>query len=97
MAEEEKKKKQKRPTAKKRDIQNERKKIRNKSFKSKTKTIIKSFKELLKNKENPPKETLNKIFSFMDKGVKKKIFKKNKANRVKSKLSLAQTSAQKKS
>jgi small subunit ribosomal protein S20 len=97
MAEEEKKKKQKRPTAKKRDIQNERKRLRNKSFKSKTKTLIRSFKEFLKKKESPPKELLNKIFSLMDKGVKKKIFKKNKANRIKSKLSTAQIPEQKKS
>ena len=66
MAEEEKKKKQKRPTAKKRDIQNERKRLRNKSFKSKTKTFIRSFKESLKKKESPPKDLLNKIFSLIN-------------------------------
>ena len=87
---EEKKKKVKRPTAKKRDIQNERKRIGNKSFKSKAKTSIRDFKKALKEKdENGAKENLKKVFSLMDKSVKKNIFKKNKAGRIKSKLTLS--------
>lgn len=84
----EKTKKIKMPTAKKRDLQNEKKRIRNKSFKSKVKTFIKSFQTSLKEKNNKnSKEILNKVFSLLDKGVKKKILKKNKAGRIKSSLS----------
>lgn len=85
MAEEEKKKnsKKKVPTAKKRDIQNKKRRLLNKSFKSKTKTAISSF---LKSPKEQKKDILKTVFSLMDKGAKKGTFKKNKANRIKSKL-----------
>lgn len=87
MAEE--KKLVKRPTAKKREIQDKKRNLRNKSFKSKIKTAVRSFKNSLKNEDVAiKKETLNLIFSLADKGCKKKILKKNKANRLKSKMSL---------
>jgi small subunit ribosomal protein S20 len=86
MAEE--KKAKKRPTEKKRIIQSKKRQLRNKSFKSKTKTAIIDFKKSLKNKEEGIKDKIKTVFSLMDKGVKKKIFKKNKANRIKSKMAL---------
>jgi small subunit ribosomal protein S20 len=85
----EKTKKIKVPTAKKRDTQNEKKRLQNKSFKSKVKSAISSFKETLKNDgELPAQERLNFVFSLVDKASSKKIYKKNKSSRIKSKLNL---------
>ena len=84
---EEKKAKTKTPTALKRVIQNEKRRLRNKSFKSKVKTAIRSFKESAVKKEEAAVEKLNSVFSLMDKGMHKKIFKKNKSSRIKSRLS----------
>ncbi len=85
----EKKKKQKKPTAVKRILQSQKRNKRNTQFKSRAKTALKDFKKSIKNKE--PKEIISKklnlIYSLLDKAVKKKIFKKNKANRIKSKYS----------
>jgi len=84
----EKPKKTKAPTALKRDLQNEKKHLRNRSLKSKVRTALVSLQKGISDKE--PKEQLdpklNKIYSLMDKGVKKGIYKKNKAARVKSNL-----------
>jgi len=88
MEEEKSKKKVKIPTAKKRESQNEKRRLKNKSFKSKIKTAIRTFKSVLKSEDPSLKqEKLNVIFSLVDKGTKKKIFKKNKTNRIKSKMS----------
>lgn len=82
---EEKKAKTKRPTALKRDIQNEKKRAHNRSFKSKVKTAIRSL-EGEKN-ETETKARLNSVFSLLDKGVKMGIYKLNKVSRLKSKFS----------
>ncbi len=80
-------KKVKRPTALKRDIQNEKKRLRNKAFKSKVRTAIRNFEEILpKGEAEAIKEKLNAVYSMMDKGVKKGVFKINKASRTKSRL-----------
>ena len=80
-------KKVKRPTAEKRDIQNEKKRLRNKAFKSKVRTAIRNFEEILpKGEAEAIKEKLNAVYSMMDKGVKKGVFKINKASRTKSRL-----------
>ena len=93
MAEEKPKEKTKCPTAKKRDIQNEKKALQNKSFKSKVKTAIRSFEQSLSKKESDSlKEKLNIIYSLVDKGVKKNLFKSNKASRMKSSLQKKATS-----
>ena len=82
-------KKVKTPTAQKRNIQNSKKRLQNKSFKSKMKTAITAFKASLVNDEAAvSKENLNTVFSLLDKCSKKKVFKKNKSNRIKSKLNL---------
>ncbi|HRW58987.1 MAG TPA: 30S ribosomal protein S20 [Chlamydiales bacterium] len=86
---EETKKKPKKPTALKREIQNEKKKKNNKAFKSQVHTAMRSLKEAHGQKENEEilKEKLSTVYSLLDKGVKKHIFKKNKAARLKSKYS----------
>lgn len=81
-------KKVKRPTALKRDMQNEKRHERNKAFKSQVKTAIRSLKETEGSKnEELLKEKLSTVYSLMDKGVKRGVFKPNKASRTKSRLS----------
>lgn len=83
----EKTKKTKIPTAKKRMLQNEKQSLINQAFKSRVRTAIRRFKETLVNDEaTQSQENLNAVYSLMDKGTKINVYKKNKANRVKSKL-----------
>ncbi len=86
----EKGKKQRRPSALKRDLQGEARNLRNRSFKSKVGTAIRSLNESVSQKDKAAaKEKLNTVFSLMDKGVKKGVFKLNKAGRVKARLTAA--------
>lgn len=86
MAKEE--KKVKRPTALKRDIQNQKRRLNNRSFKTQVKTTMRVFEDSLKSKENESQSAaLSRVYSIMDKGVKRGIFKKNKADRLKSRAS----------
>ena len=83
MADDKKKKaKTKVPTAVKRELQNEKRKLSNKAFRSKVSTAVKALAtpgvELAAN--------LSSVYSLMDKGVKKGVFTKNKANRFKSRI-----------
>ncbi len=79
--------KEKRPTAQKRDIQNERNRLRNRAFKSNVKTAIRHFEETLaKGDAAQTKSSLNEVYSLMDKGVKRGTFKLNKASRTKARL-----------
>ncbi len=82
------KKKTKRPTAQKRDIQNAKKNLINKSFKSQVRTAITTLEKAVKSsdKSNVTAQ-INSVYSLMDKGVKKGVFKLNKAARIKSRLS----------
>ncbi|MCP5468927.1 MAG: 30S ribosomal protein S20 [Chlamydiales bacterium] len=81
----EKKKKTKRPTAAKRDIRNEKKRMINKSFKSKVRSAMNAFHESVKNGEKEEvTQRLATVYSLMDKGVKRGIYKVNKAGRLKS-------------
>ncbi len=85
--EEAKKTKEKRPTPLKRDLQNERRRLRNKSFKASVRTAIRQFDETLpKGDEAKIQENLNAVYSLMDKGVKRGVFKLNKASRTKARL-----------
>lgn len=88
MAKEAKKeKKEKRPTPLKRDIQNEKRRLRNKSFKSSVRSAIRNFEEALpKGDAAAIKENLSNVYSMMDKGVKRGIYKLNKASRTKARL-----------
>lgn len=79
--------KTKKLTALKRDEQSVKRNQRNRSFKSKVTTALRSLEDTLSKKDAASsKEKLNDIYSLMDKGVKKGIYKSNKANRVKSRL-----------
>ncbi len=80
-------KKTKKTTALKREAQNIQRNAKNRSYKSKVSTAVRSLQEAVKQKQSselPLK--LNTVFSLMDKGVKTGIFKLNKASRVKSRL-----------
>lgn len=80
-------KKVKRPTALKRDIQNEKRRLRNKAFKSQVRTAVRNFEEAVtKGEADTIKLKLSEVYSLMDKGVKKGVFKINKASRTKSRL-----------
>jgi len=77
-------KKVKRPTALKRDIRAEKMRLINKSFKSNVRTTMRSFEEALKSQDKTRiQEALNSVYSVMDKGVKRGVYKINKASRLK--------------
>lgn len=95
MAEQEKKKgaKTKLSSAKKRHIQSEARRLRNRTFRSAVLTATRAYREAVEKKEAPEaiRAKLSKIHSLMDKGVKKGVFKPNRASRTKSRLaSIAQ-------
>lgn len=77
----------KRPTALKRDDQNAKKREQNKQFKSQTRTAVRRLEESIAagNKEQI-EQRLQDVFSFVDKGVNRGVFKLNKASREKSRL-----------
>ena len=66
--------KARRPSALKRDLQGEKRRLKNKTYKSTVSSAIKAFEASLSQKD----------CSLMDKGVKKGIYPKNKASRTKS-------------
>lgn len=80
--------KKRRPSALKRDLQNEKRRLRNRSHKSEVLTAIRSVTASLSNKESTEQtnQKLSTLYSLMDKGVKKGVFKANKAARTKSRL-----------
>ena len=80
--------KTKRPSALKRDMQNQKQRLRNRSYRSEVLTAVRSLTSSIENKEaaETTKAKLNAIYSLMDKGVKKGVFKANKAARTKSRL-----------
>jgi small subunit ribosomal protein S20 len=80
----------KRPSALKRDLQNEKRRLRNRSFRSSVSTAIRSLKGSLEKKEGVElvKQKLSAIYSLVDTGVKKHVFKPKKAARTKSRLTL---------
>lgn len=83
MADDNKKKpKTKVPTAVKRELQNERRKLSNRAFRSKVSTAVKAL--VTPGAKLAPK--LSCVYSLMDKGVKKGVFTQNKANRFKSRI-----------
>ena len=88
MAEKEEAKKVKRATPLKRDMQNEKKRIERKGFRSRVLTAMRSFEEALsKGDATTIQSSLKLIHSLVDKGVKTGVFKLNKASRMKSRLS----------
>jgi small subunit ribosomal protein S20 len=81
-------KKTRQPSALKRDLQSQKKRARNRAHKSKVQTAIRSLKEGVTKKDSKEslQEKLNQVYSLMDKGVKKGVFKANKASRTKARL-----------
>lgn len=83
-------------SAKKRIQIAHRNRLQNKYYKTSVRTLIKNFFMSLevyktdKTKENKDKleKTLKLIYSFLDKGTKKKVFHKNTAARQKSRLAV---------
>lgn len=80
--------KKRRPSALKRDLQNEKRRLRNRSHKSEVLTAIRNVTASLSKKETAEQtqEKLSTLYSLMDKGVKKGVFKANKAARTKSRI-----------
>lgn len=87
MAKKEENKKVKRPSALKRDLQSEKRRLNNRMYKANVRTAIRQYQETLsKGDEAAVKESLNHVYSLLDKCVKKGVFKLNKASRTKSRL-----------
>lgn len=81
------KKKVKRPTAEKRVLQSERKRLRNRSYRATVQTGLRSFEDSLKKGDKEEiKQNLSAVYSLMDKATKRGVFKKNKADRSKARL-----------
>lgn len=82
-----KKAKQKRPSALKRDDQATKRRTRNRTFKATMRTTIRKFEDALqKGDASVSKEQLKEVYSIVDKGVKYGIIKQNKANRTKARM-----------
>lgn len=80
-------KKVKRPTALKRDLQHEKRRLDNKVYKSRVRTAIRAFQDsIAKNDQAETTLKLNEAYSILDKCAKKGVFKLNKVSRTKSRL-----------
>lgn len=78
----------KKPSALKRDLQGEKRRLRNRSYRASVLTSIRALESSLSQKDSPEvaKTKLNAIYSMMDKGVKRGVYKPQKAARTKSRL-----------
>jgi small subunit ribosomal protein S20 len=76
------------PSALKRDLQSEKRRLRNRSYRANVLTSIRSLESSIEKKEDVSaiKTKLNDLYSLMDKGVKRGVFKPQKAARTKSRL-----------
>ena len=82
-----KKAKVKRPTALKRDIQNEKKRDINRSFKATVRTAVRKLEtDLEAGNADAAKVNLSSVYSLMDKAVSKGVYTKNKVSRSKARL-----------
>lgn len=80
-------KKVKRPTALKRDLQNEKRRLNNRVYRSRVRTAIRALDEaIVKGDQAVTTEKLNEAYSILDKCAKKGVFKINKVSRTKSRL-----------
>ncbi len=80
-------KKTKRPTAQKRDLQHEKRRISNKIYKSRVRTAIRAVRDAAeKGDQAVVTHKLNEAYSILDKCAKKGVFKINKVSRTKSRL-----------
>jgi ribosomal protein S20 len=79
---------QKRPSAEKRVITSKKKQLRNQSFKSRVKTTLKKFELAVQSGDVASISAgLSSVYSIADKAIKRGIFKKGKADRVKARAS----------
>jgi small subunit ribosomal protein S20 len=87
-AEKKKEGKQRQSSAKKRDLQGEKRRLRNRSYRAEVSTAIRGLEQGIAEKEAPEalKLKLSSLFSLMDKGVKRGVYKVQKASRTKSRL-----------
>ncbi len=80
-------KKVKRSSAKKRQLQNDKARVRNKAARSCIRTKVRDFREELPALGSEKKaESFSEICSLLDKAAKKGLFTLNKASRLKSRL-----------
>ena len=74
-------------SSKKRVVQSEKKRTRNKEIRQRTKTRIKKLEALIQEKKSKEaKDSLPGVISLIDKARAKGVWRKNKASREKSKL-----------
>lgn len=80
-------KKVKRLTPLKRQDQNDKRRVQNKALRSRLRSTVKAFLDSLKSGTKEQQMTcFSQVSSLVDKGVNKGVFKKNKASRVKARL-----------
>ena len=83
----EEKKAVKRPTSQKRQIQSEKKRLINKSMRSEIRTLVRNLREAVaKGDKKLLESSLKDVYSLADKAVNKGVYKKNKASRIKSRV-----------
>ncbi len=76
-----------RPTAAKRMLQNEKRRLINKGFKSRIRSAVRKLEEILASGENANTQaSLREVYSLLDKGVQKGVIPRNTAGRTKSRL-----------
>lgn len=79
--------KARRPSAQKRDLQSEKRRLRNRAYKSRVRTAVRGLDDAIaKGDAAQIQEQLNAAYSMMDKCVKYGVFKLNKASRTKARL-----------
>ncbi len=89
---EKKQQKARRPTAAKRALQSEKRNLLNRTFKSQVRTAMRHFEEASKSGDSTAiTSRLSEVYSLMDKGVKRGIYKVNKASRTKSRVTRSLT------
>ncbi|MBM4326568.1 MAG: 30S ribosomal protein S20 [Deltaproteobacteria bacterium] len=81
------------PSALKRMRQTKKKRLRNKSYKSKVRTVVKKYLTSVENKESIGPEELRQAVSLLHKGVCKGIYHRNTASRTIARLSRRLTAA----
>ncbi|MBM3200915.1 MAG: 30S ribosomal protein S20 [Chlamydiae bacterium] len=84
------KKKEKVPTAKKRILQSKRRQLANKILKTKVKNTC---KDLISAPAEEKSTLLNDVYQWVDKAVKKGVFKLNKGSRIKARFARLSTKA----
>jgi small subunit ribosomal protein S20 len=90
--EKEKQKVTKRASAKKREIQDKKRRLINRAYRGEIRGAIKNLRSSIESgAKEKLKTALSSAFSVLDKGVKKSVIKKNKANRLKARLNAAIT------